>query len=381
MSSEIPVGSADELEAIKRKELPQTEDFRRIVLENRPLIDVRAPVEFESGAFPQAVNLPLLTDEERHRIGIRYKQEGNAAAVTLGKQLVGPHKTERVEAWADFIRQHPDAWLYCFRGGQRSQIAQAWLDEAGVSLPRLQGGYKAFRHYLIRESERISSEADTLIIGGRTGSGKTLLLRELGNAVDLEALANHRGSSFGRYVTPQPSQIDFENRLAYALIRHEAQKHRHLVIEHESRNIGRVYIPKPVYDHFLEGSLIILTAPLEERVNIIFDEYVTQALAGYRAVYKEQAERQWFDDANAGLDRIRKRLGDERHRQIKALFASAFAAQRHTGALEGHTDWIRILLRDYYDPMYDYQIKKSTMPVVFRGEAPEVAAYIHEHRR
>lgn len=383
MSSEIPVGSADELEAIKRKELPQTDDFRRIVLENRPLIDVRAPIEFESGAFPQAVNLPLLTDEERHRIGIRYKQEGNAAAVTLGKQLVGPHKSERLGAWTDFIHQHPEACLYCFRGGQRSQITQAWLDEAGISLPRLEGGYKAFRHFLMTQSERIGSEADTLIIGGRTGSGKTLLIRELDNALDLEAMANHRGSSFGRYVTPQPSQIDFENRLAYALIRHEAQEHRHLVIEHESRNVGRVYIPKPVYDHFMEGSLIILTAPQEERVEIIFEEYVTRALKDYRAVFAAQAEQQWFDDANAGLDRIKKRLGDERYRQIKALFASAFAAQQHTGELEGHAAWIRMLLRDYYDPMYDYQIKKSAIPVVFRGEAPEVIAYVRdrENRR
>jgi len=376
MSHEINIGTPDEIEAIKRKNLPLTSDFRRIVLENRPLIDVRAPVEFEKGAFPGAVNLPLMTDEERRQVGIRYKASGNAAAVALGRQLVGPHKPERVAAWADFVRAHPDAWLYCFRGGQRSQIAQAWLEEAGITLPRLQGGYKAFRNFLMHESERVSAEADTLIISGRTGTGKTLLIRQLRNAVDLEAVANHRGSSFGRHITPQPSQIDFEDRLAYALIRHEAKGCRHLVIEHESHNVGRVYIPKPVYDHFMEGSLIILTAPMEERVGIIFDEYVTRALDDYRSVYGSQGDSRWFEDANAGFDRIRKRLGDERYRQIKSLFAGAFAEQQHRGETAGHRPWIRMLLRDYYDPMYDYQITKSPLTVLFRGNEKEVLDYV-----
>lgn len=384
MSSEIDaLASTEELEAIKRRNLPLVDDFRRIVLENRPLIDVRAPVEFEKGAFPTAVNLPLLTDEERRRIGIRYKEAGNASAVKLGRELVGPHKHERAAAWAAFVREHPDAYLYCFRGGQRSQIAQAWLQDEGITIPRLQGGYKAFRHFLMTESERISAEADTFIIGGRTGTGKTLLIHRLRNAIDLEAIANHRGSSFGRHITPQPSQIDFEDRLAYALIRHEAGGFNHLVIEHESHNVGRVYIPKPVYQNFMRGELIILNEPLDKRVDITFDEYVTHALQEYRQMFGEAGERQWFEDANAGIDRVKKRLGDERYRRIKQLFASAFATQQSRGETEQHKPWIRMLLRDYYDPMYDYQIKKSPLPVVFKGNADEVAAFVrsHEDRR
>ena len=356
--------------------LPLTDDFRAIVLENRPLIDVRAPVEFESGAFLGAENLPLMSDKERHLIGIRYKEAGNAKAVELGEKLVGPFKEERVAAWKSFIEAHPDAYLYCFRGGQRSQISQMWLDEANITIPRLKGGYKAFRNYLIGESERITAEAETIIIGGRTGSGKTLLIHQLDNAVDLEGLANHRGSTFGRFTTAQPVQINFENALSYALIHHEERGHSQLVIEHESHNIGRVYIPKPVYANFEQGGLVILVTSIEERTDITFEEYVTIALKEYRARYGEEGDRVWAEDATAGIDRIKKRLGSERHLQIKNIFSSAFSKHLQTGETENHKAWIQILLEDYYDPMYDYQIEKTTIPILFRGNAEEVLAFI-----
>ena len=371
-----PVGTADEIEAIKKLDLPLTDDFCRIVLENRPLIDVRAPVEFKKGSFPTAVNLPLMTDEERHLIGIRYKEQGNASAVQLGKELVGPVKQERIAAWMEFLKAHPDAYLYCFRGGQRSQISQAWVQEAGISIPRLKGGYKAFRTFLMKESERISSEADTLIIGGRTGSGKTLLIHQIDNSIDLEGLANHRGSSFGRFISPQPAQIDFENDLGYALIRHEAKGYKHLIIEDESHNIGRVYIPKPIFDNFRKGKLILLKTPMHERVEITFDEYVTQALKTYEENYEDKGAKVWFDDASAGLDRIKKRLGNERYTTIKTAFYDAYLEQKRTADTTQHKEWIEMLLRDYYDPMYDYQIEKSEVPVVFEGSADEILGYL-----
>jgi len=375
MQEELPLGSIDEVEAIKKLDLPLTEDFRRIVLEKRPLIDVRAPVEFAKGAFSPAVNLPLMNDEERHLIGIRYKEQGNASAVALGKELVGPVKQERVEAWVDFFHAHPDAYLYCFRGGQRSQISQAWMQEAGVSLPRLKGGYKAFRSFLMQESERISGKLDILLIAGRTGSGKTILIHQLQNSIDLEGLANHRGSSFGSFMTPQPSQIDFENALAYKLIEHEDKAYSNLVLEDESHNIGRVYIPKPIFTHFKNGQRIILETPMAERVEITFEEYVTQALSQYKIVYGSYGTKQWFDDASAGLDRIQKRFGTERYAKLKIAFNDAYVLQELTGELTQHKVWIEILLREYYDPMYDYQIEKSEVPIVFRGSATEILAW------
>ena len=358
-------------------ELPLTDDFRSIVLQERPLIDVRAPVEYEKGAFPGTVNLPLLDDEERRLVGIRYKESCNAAAVEFGKQLINEHiKAERVAAWKAFAEENPEAYLYCFRGGQRSKISQMWLAEAGRTIPRLQGGYKAFRNFLVNESERISANANTFIIGGRTGSGKTLLIRQLENAIDLENIANHRGSSFGRFIAPQPSQIDFEDRLAYALIRHETADHHLLIIEHESHNIGRVYIPKPVFDNLQKARLVILETSLEERTQITFEEYVTTALKNYRNAFADAGDQQWFEDLNLGLDRIQKRLGNERYRQLKTLLSDAYGQQLKNSDTEGHKTWIELLLRDYYDPMYDYQLKKSPIPIIFRGSAEEVLSFI-----
>ena len=357
--------------------LPLIDDFRAIVLEKRPLIDVRAPVEFEKGAFPTSVNLPLMNDEERHLIGIRYKEAGNEKAVALGHELVqGSVKEARVQAWLDFIKQHPDTYLYCFRGGQRSKITQEWLAEAGVTLPRLKGGYKAFRNYLMQESERISEEAETIIIGGRTGSGKTLLIYKLNNMIDLEGLANHRGSSFGRYTTPQPQQIDFEDQLAYKLIQHENEGHKQLVIEHESHNIGRVFIPKPVFENLQQGSLIILETPVEERVQITFDEYVVSALEQYKVHHGEDGEQVWFDDMSASLDRIKKRLGSERYHGLKAVLENAFRIQRVSGKLEAHKEWVQALLQEYYDPMYDYQIEKTPIPIIFRGNEASILEFL-----
>jgi len=353
--------------------LPLIDNFHSIVLENRPLLDVRAPVEFVMGAFPNSTNIAILDNKQRHLVGICYKEKGHDEAVALGRKLVNVDiQAQLVQSWKSYIQQNPNAYLYCFRGGQRSTIAQTWLDEAGVTVPRLKGGYKAFRHFLIEQSTQITSKAKTIIIGGRTGSGKTNLLQKLSNSIDLEAIAKHRGSSFGKFITAQPSQIDFENALYYKILQQNGNGHKQFVIEHESKNIGRLYIPKSIFENFNQGSLVILHTALQERVEITYKEYVIAALQEYSHFFKESGKMKWYEDVNGGLDRIKKRLGSERYLKIKAIFAQHF----ENGNDEGHKEWIEILLHEYYDPMYDFQLKKSRLPVLYEGNAQEVYDYL-----
>ncbi|HHO65589.1 MAG TPA: tRNA 2-selenouridine(34) synthase MnmH [Epsilonproteobacteria bacterium] len=355
----------------------QSSDFLSIVLNETPLIDVRAPVEFEKGAFPFATNLPLMSNEERHLVGIAYKEKGHDAAVVLGSSLVnGPVKEARVKAWLDFMKANPEAMLYCFRGGERSKISQEWIAETDREIVRLEGGYKAFRTYLMQETERLATTFQPYVIGGRTGSGKTILLKRLENAVDLEGLANHRGSSFGRKVKEQPSQIGFENALAYDLIQKLDQGFESLVFEDESEFIGRVYIPKPVVNVLKTAPLIILETSQKKRIEITFDEYIVKAQESYEEAYAEDALEKWYDSITAAMSRIKRRLGGERYQKVCVLFEEAYRVQKKYGDLEAYKAWIDYLLVEYYDPMYDYQIVKNQDRIVFRGLEKEIEGFL-----
>jgi len=355
------------------------DDFDSIVKKGLPLIDVRAPVEFAKGAFPNTVNLPLMSDEERRLVGIRYKERGNAEALRLGHELVsGEIKRSRVEAWCNFLRQHPDALLYCFRGGQRSQIAQEWMAKEGCLVPRLRGGYKAFRRFLIDEIERIGSSLSPIVLGGRTGSGKTLLLAKIEAGVDLESLANHRGSAFGRKISPQPTQITFENSLAYDLISKVKRYGSRLVFEDEGRNVGRLYLPRPLFSRFESAPLVILRTPLERRVEITWREYVLDAQREYLKHGADDPLIEWKEAISAAMKRIERRLGGKRHAKVQAMLESAFERQIRSGGAEAHKEWVEYLLVEYYDPMYDYQIEKRSDRVVFTGDFDAVSEYLQE---
>jgi len=355
-----------------------TADYRRLFVNDIPMMDVRAPVEFAHGAFPTAVNLPLMDDSERERVGIRYKEAGQAAALTLGHELVRDEvKANRVAAWVRFAREHPGGVLYCFRGGMRSAISQQWLREAGVDYPRVLGGYKAMRQYLLEALTCIPGTLDLHILGGRTGSGKTRVLERIQPAVDLEALANHRGSGFGRRATPQPAQIDFENAVAVALLKHEAAGGGPLLLEDESRNIGSRSIPEALRVAMRSAPLVVLEVPFEARVTVILEDYVIGTAGEFAGLYPPaEAFQRFAGHLRASLDRIRRRLGHERHARLRGLMDTALEAQREGLDASLHRQWIARLLSEYYDPMYDYQLSLNRERLAFRGEYPEVVDHL-----
>ncbi|WP_416396034.1 tRNA 2-selenouridine(34) synthase MnmH [Allohahella sp. A8] len=354
-----------------------------------PFIDTRSPGEFDKGAFPTAINLPLMNNEERALVGTCYKTQGQAAAIELGHELVsGAVKQSRIDQWIKQLEQQPDTVLYCFRGGLRTKISLEWLADAGFAVPYVEGGYKAMRHFLINTIEA-AAQYPWLVVAGKTGSGKTELLKAARAepsdiaTVDLEHLANHRGSAFGGEVTPQPSQINFENALAIELLRLEACSVRRVLVEDEGRLIGRAFVPLAVQDVIRRSPIVELVRPFEQRAQAIAEDYVLRRerelveLSGNGAPSVDILQ-QVEDRLLEQLGSIKRRLGGERLATLKQQLTAAFDRYRVNRDLTEHYSWIEPLLLEYYDPMYEHQASRSDRELLFRGTQTEILQWLNE---
>jgi tRNA 2-selenouridine synthase len=355
-----------------------TTDYRTLFLEDVPMMDARAPVEFTKGAFPAVVNLPLMTDIERQKVGTCYKQHGQEAAIKLGHQLVsGRVKEERIEAWLAFARANPHGYLYCFRGGLRSHTVQSWMKEAGLDYPLVTGGYKAMRTFLLDTLHAAVSECDFVVLGGMTGTGKTEVLTQLPNSLDLEGIANHRGSSFGKRATGQPAQIDFENRLAIDILKKRAAGIEQFVLEDESRLVGSCNVPLELHQGMQGYPLVWLEDSFENRVARILKDYVVDLCAEFIQVNGGETGFPLFcERLLQSLNNIHKRLGGERHQRLLAIMQAALEEQQRSGSVELHRGWIEGLLGEYYDPMYAYQREQKASRIEFAGDQAQVVEYL-----
>lgn len=321
-----------------------------------PVLDVRSPAEFTHAHIPSAVSLPLFTDEERKQVGTTYKQQSREAAIKIGLDYFGVKMKAMVEDAESLVQSHesgvrkalnselrtPNSVLvHCWRGGMRS-AAVAWLlDMYGFKVYLLTGGYKAYRKWVLAQFEK---EYHFNIIGGYTGSGKTLLLHELEKqgrtTIDLEGLAKHKGSAFGAMEgMPQPGQEMFENLLAEALadagcripdkdIPNPASCIPHPVsciyLEDESQRIGNLQLPMPLWYTMRRSPVFFMDIPFEKRLDHITEEYGKQ-------------KKETLHDA---ILRIQKRLGG-----LETKNALRFLAEND------HRECFRILL-SYYDKWY-----------------------------
>ncbi|MFM2363158.1 MAG: tRNA 2-selenouridine(34) synthase MnmH [Bacteroidota bacterium] len=243
-----------------------------------PIIDVRSPGEFEQAHIPGAFNLPLFTNEERKIVGTAYKQQSRETAIKIGLDFFGP----KMRGMVEFAEQLNSKTIivHCWRGGMRS-AAVAWLlDLYGFKVLTLAGGYKKFRHFVINT---FSQSYSFNIVGGYTGSGKTELLQAMqqkGNSfIDLEALANHKGSAFGNLgMPPQPSQEHFENLLGMELYKITAEKKQTdpIWLEDESQRIGSINLPMPVWTQMRNAPLYFVDIPFEQRLDNICHWYGKQ---------------------------------------------------------------------------------------------------------
>lgn len=251
---------------------PDSCDLETFLKAPGTILDVRSPSEYRKGRIPGSINLPLFSDAERTIVGTLYKQQGRQQAIDQGLNFVGPKL-------ADFViqaRAHVNggyAKVHCWRGGMRS-ASMAWLlRTGGISTITLSGGYKAFRKWALAT---LVKPKPIYLLKGLTGSGKTAILSALKDhgqhILDLENLANHRGSSFGMLgMPPQPSNEQFENEIAIQWA--QFLPNNPIWIEDESRMIGTCKIPDAIRNQMRTALSFFVERPLEERVNILLNDY------------------------------------------------------------------------------------------------------------
>jgi tRNA 2-selenouridine synthase len=328
------------------------EELKNLFINKTRLIDVRSPSEYLEGKIPFSVNLPIMNDEERVKIGTCYKEHGQEAAIKLGHELVsGKIKEERIKLWREYILENPGTEIFCFRGGLRSQITCEWI---GLGKKPIPGGYKRLRRYFLSWLDE-APLPNLLRIGGPTGSRKSDFITYVDH-IDLELLANHRGSAFGN-LGPQPSQITFENELAFGLMKLEGKR---IIIEDESATLGKIVIPRRLFHHLRQSPMLVLEVPLEQRVQNIFESYV-----------KGRPEDFFLNS----LERIKKSLGGVNFQKIQGEMKEAFSKSEQ---LSHHAGWINSLLVDYYDPIYMRDIGRQGPLILKRGNTEELIKWLRK---
>ncbi|MEJ2114554.1 MAG: tRNA 2-selenouridine(34) synthase MnmH [Gammaproteobacteria bacterium] len=359
--------------------MQQNLNYSELFINSAPMMDVRAPIEYRRGAFPNAKNLPIMDDQQRVLVGTCYKNHGQDKAIEKGHDLVqGALREQRIAAWIQFAEQYPDGLLYCFRGGLRSKITQQWMREAGVEFPIIPGGYKALRTYLINELEDSAKQCTFILIGGKTGSAKTSLVKHLSNSIDLEAAAFHRGSSFGRHAKAQNNQINFENILAIDFLKLRHKNILNIILEDEARTIGKTAIPKTLFEKMRNSPIVVVEEPYEIRIERLIQEYVLEMLEEFKNLNIENAFQLFSEYLLQSLERVQKRLGPARYEVAHKTMRQSLHQHEHNGEVSGHYDWLKTILDNYYDPMYEDQLKKRERFICFRGNYQECKEYL-EH--
>lgn len=314
-----------------------------------PIIDVRTPAEFKSGHIPGAVNIPLFSNEERAVVGTVYKQESVELAYDLGYEFVTPKLAWYVDE-SKKVARDGKVVVYCWRGGMRSRSFGEHIEKNGITeVFVIEGGYKAFRTNMLRSFEKPDK---ILVLGGYTGSGKTQILRTLREqgeqVIDLEAIANHKGSAFGSIgQDEQPKNEHFANLLFWEWRKLDFTKR--VWLEDESIHIGKVFIPENLFQRMRDAALYFLNIPKEERAKFLVNDYAV-------------TDKSLLEDS---VRKISKRLG----------------GLRTTEALEtlerGDLYETAIITLDYYDKFYGKGLSRRDQDKVVVIDSDVVDAQVN----
>ncbi|MEK6901577.1 MAG: tRNA 2-selenouridine(34) synthase MnmH, partial [Nanoarchaeota archaeon] len=299
-------------------------------MQNTLFIDTRTPAEFEEDHIPRAINLPVLSNEERALVGTIYKQKSKEEAIIVGKEFF----TRKQPEFLREIKKNKTKKLIinCWRGGMRSKFIVDLLRSLGYEAYQLQGGYKEYRRYVREQLEQFQLKPKLIVLWGLTCTGKTKLLSFFPNSLDLEGLAQHRGSLYGGIGLTPRTQKAFENVLFWKL--QELNGEKYILLEGESRKIGDVQMPDFLYKAMLKGIPILITRNLERRAEHALQEY-----------FKTKEDLQRIKEVTAHLFKV---ISKEKQQKVLELLDKG-----------NNKEAVKILLEFYYDPLYNHTIKKK----------------------
>lgn len=308
-------------------------------------IDVRSPKEFEESTIPGAINLPIFTNEERAKVGTVYTQQSKAKAKMLGVEIVSPKIPSIIKKIATLAKKYQNIIIFCARGGMRSESIATFCNLAGIKTSKLEGGYKDYRNYILKQLKDYQLNSKLLVIHGFTGVGKTDLLYILQEnniaMIDLEGLANHRGSSFGGIGLGEATNQKMFDSLLWEKL--EKLKEKNIIaVEAESKRIGISVLP----DFFLKamdnGVHVLIKSSIEKRINSIIKEY----------------EGSYDQDKSLFIERVLKSITSVKQHLIKKTGKDDYHKLIKLCKNEDLENVVRILLVKYYDPLYQYSQNK-----------------------
>lgn len=306
------------------------EELRTIKEKHHTMIDVRSPKEYNESTIPGSINIPVFDNAERAEIGTLYKQVSKEAAKERGLQILSKKLPAFIK---EFQTIETPITLFCWRGGMRSKAAATLLSLMDIRVNQLQSGIRSYRQWVVSELEKETFTPTLYVLEGYTGTGKTILLEKLaadGNAIiNLEKLANHRGSIFGQIGMQPNNQKTFDALLVEDFMQHKDEPH--VWIEGESKRIGKVIIPEFLYRKKENGVYFMIHMPMEERIKNILNEY-----------HPEDYPEKFIES----FQFVKKHIHTPIAKQIEI--------DLNDGAFESA---IQLLLENYYDPRYDYANK------------------------
>jgi tRNA 2-selenouridine synthase len=322
----------------------QIADFLELAKKN-PIIDVRSPAEFAQGHIPGAYNVPLFDNEERAKVGTAYVQQSREEAIKIGYEIANPKIPSLILSIQNILSKQPETsnlkpetiLIHCWRGGMRSGKFSELLNKNGYNTHTLVKGYKAYRNHVLKS---FVNSADILIVGGETGSGKTEILKYITaqgeQVVDIEAIANHKGSAFGSLgEKPQPTNEQFENELCHAFSKMDFN--RRIWLEDESRSTGKVQMPLALWEKMKQAPILRVAIPKDLRIE--------RLVVDYGSFSKEEL-------ANCVL-KIQQRLGPQ---HVKHALEELEKGNLHA---------VADITLTYYDKAYNYNHEKRNMKDVF----------------